>query len=311
MEKEKTFDIIIIGSGPAGLTAGIYSARAGYKTLIFEGTTPGGQLIITPEVENFPGFPDGISGFELIEKIKNQTKKFGAEFIMEEITKVNFKTYPFKLYTSNDEYIAKSVIIATGATAKYLDIPAIHKLKGKGVSACATCDGFFFKDKIVYVIGGGDTAAEEALFLTKFAKKVFVVHRRDKLRAEQYFQNKLFQHPKIEIIWNTVVEDVKDVEKGKVEKIILKNVKTNEITEHNADGIFMAVGHTPATQIFKDEIKLDEKGYIITDKECRTNIEGIFAAGDVQAPKFRQAIVAAGDGAIAAISADKFLQSKT
>ncbi len=302
-------DIIIMGSGPAGLTAAIYTARAGYKPLMIEGIPAGGQLMITTDIENFPGFPEGISGPDLIKKIKEQAQKFGTEFLMAEVTKVDLKIHPFKITVDKTEYLAKTIIIATGAKAKYLDIPAIQALKGKGVSACATCDGFFFKDKIIYVIGGGDTAAEEALFLTKFGKQINIVHRRDQLRAGKYMQEKLLHNPKINIIWDSVVEDVKDTEKGKVEKIILKNVKTGELTEKDADGIFMGIGHAPATEIFQGQLELDEKGYIIVKHGAQTNVKGVFAAGDVRDPDYRQAVTAAGTGCMAAIEADKFLQS--
>jgi len=302
-------DIIIIGSGPAGLTAAIYAGRAGYKPLVIEGTMPGGQLMSTTDIENFPGFPERTSGPVLIKNIKDQAKKFGAEFLVAEVKQVELKTHPFKLTSDNDEFTAQSLIIATGATAKYLDIPSIQKLKGRGVSACATCDGFFFKDKIIYVIGGSDTAAEEALYLTKFGKEVNIVHRRDQLRAQKYMQEKLFNNTKINIIWNTVVEDVKDVTKGKVEKIILKNVKTGELTEKNADGIFMGIGHSPATGIFKGQLELDDNGYIIIKQGTQTSREGVFAAGDVRNPLYRQAVVAAGTGCMAAMDADRYLQT--
>ncbi len=302
-------DIIIIGSGPAGLTAAIYTARAGYTPLVIEGVPAGGQLMITTDVENFPGFPEGVTGPELIKKMKAQAQKFGVEFLTAEVSKVDFKTHPFAITAENSEFQAKTVIIATGAKAKYLDIPAIQALKGKGVSACATCDGFFFKDKIIYVIGGGDTAAEEALFLTKFGKQINIVHRRGQLRAGKYMQEKLLQNPKINIIWDSVVEDVKSPEKGKVEKIILKNVKTGELTEKDADGIFMGIGHAPATKIFQGQLELDEKGYIIVKHGAQTNVKGVFAAGDVRDPDYRQAVTAAGTGCMAAIEADKFLQS--
>lgn len=302
-------DIIIIGSGPAGQTAAIYSARAGYKTLLIEGIMTGGQLMLTTEIENFPGFPEGITGPDLMRKMKQQAQKFNTEFISGDVTNVNFKTNPFKIQVENKEYNSKTVIIATGAVAKFLDIPAVHALKGRGVSACATCDGFFFKDKIVYVIGGGDTAAKESIFLTNFAREVHIVHRRDKLRSEKYLQEKLFKNPKINIIWDSVIEDVMDTQKGKVEKILLKNVKTGKITKKSADGIFMAVGHSPSTNIFKDHIKLNKKGYIIVKDNVKTSINGVFAAGDVIDPDYRQAITSAGTGCMASLEADKFLES--
>lgn len=306
MEKR---DIIIIGSGPAGLTAAIYSARAGYKPLIVEGVPAGGQLMITTDIENFPGFPDGIEGPSLIDNMKKQAQKFGTEFLMKDVTKVDFKTYPFRIQAEDLDYEAKTVIIATGARAKYLDLPSVEAFKGRGVSACATCDGFFFRDGIIFVIGGGDTAAEEALFLTKFAKEVHIVHRRDQLRAEKYMQDRLFENPKVHIIWDSVMVDIKGSNTG-VNKIVIKNVKTNELTERDADGIFMGIGHAPATALFEGQIDLDENGYIICKGGAKTSVEGVFAAGDVRDPHFRQAIAAAGTGCKAAIEADRFLQDK-
>ncbi len=300
-------EIIIIGSGPAGLTAALYCARAGYKPAVIEGVPAGGQLMTTTDIENFPGFPDGITGPELIADMKKQAEKFGTEFIMKDVTSADLKSYPFKIQAEDTEYSAKSVIVATGAKAKYLNIPSIESFKGKGVSACATCDGFFFRDMIIYVIGGGDTAAEEALFLTKFGKEVNIVHRRDELRAEKYMQKKLFENPKINIIWDSVLEEIKGSE-TEVKKVVLKNVKTGETTEKNADGVFMGIGHTPATELFKGQLDLDDKGYIICKDGAKTNINGVFAAGDVRDPEFRQAIAAAGTGCKAAIEVDKFLQ---
>jgi len=301
-------DIIIIGSGPAGLTAAIYSARAGYKPLLIEGVPAGGQLMITTDIENYPGFPEGIAGPELIENMRKQAERFGTEFLMKDVTSVDFKTRPFKIRAEDTEYTAMAVIIATGAQAKYLDHPTIDAFKGRGVSACATCDGFFFQDGIIYVIGGGDTAAEEALYLTKYGKEIFVVHRRDELRADKYMQERLFENPKITILWDSVVEEVKGSESRGIEKIVIKNVKTGELTERDADGVFMGIGNSPATALFEGLIELDEKGYIICKEGAKTSIEGVFAAGDVRDPLFRQAIVAAGTGCRAAIGADRFLQ---
>ncbi|MBN1847428.1 MAG: thioredoxin-disulfide reductase [Deltaproteobacteria bacterium] len=306
MEKR---DIIIIGSGPAGLTAAIYIARAGYKPLVVEGVPSGGQLMITTDIENFPGFPDGIEGPRLIENMKKQAQRFGTEFLMKDVTEVDFNVYPFFIQAEDLEYEAKAVIIATGARARYLDSASVEAFKGRGVSACATCDGFFFRDGIIYVIGGGDTAAEEALFLTKFAKQVYIVHRRDQLRAEKYMQEKLFENPKISIIWDSVLEDIKGSNTG-LNKIVIRNVKTGELTERDADGIFMGIGHSPATALFKGQIELDENGYIICRDGAKTSVDGVFAAGDVRDPLFRQAIAAAGTGCKAAIEADRFLQNK-
>ena len=304
----KQRDIIIIGSGPAGLTAAIYSSRAGYKPLVIEGIPAGGQLLITTEVENYPGFPDGISGPELIESMRKQALRFGTEFLTKDVTSVDFRSYPFNVQAEGEDYSAKAVIIATGARAKYLDLPAVESFKGRGISACATCDGFFFRDSVLFVIGGGDTAAEEALFLTKFAKEVNIVHRRNELRAEKYMQNRLFENPKVKIIWDSVVMDIKGTKDSGVNGIVLKNIKTGEITETPADGIFMGIGHSPATAIFRDQIALDESGYIICTEGAQTSIRGVFAAGDVRDPHFRQAIAAAGTGCKAAIEADRFLR---
>lgn len=301
-------DIIIIGSGPAGLTAAIYSARSGYRPLVIEGIPAGGQLLTTTEIENFPGFHEGISGPELIENMRKQAQRFGTEFLMKDVTSVDFSIYPFKIEAEDSEYSARAVIIATGARAKYLELPSVETFKGRGISACATCDGFFYRDRIIYVIGGGDTAAEEALFLTKFGKEIHIVHRRDKLRAEKYMQDKLFENPKINIIWNSVVEEVKGGENGGVERIVLKNVKTGELTERDADGIFMGIGHSPATTLFEGQIDLDENGYIKCAEGAKTSVKGVFAAGDVRDPQFRQAVAAAGTGCKAAIEADRFLQ---
>ena len=301
-------DIIIIGSGPAGLTAAIYACRSGYVPLLIEGVPAGGQLLITTDVENFPGFPDGISGPELIENMRKQAEKFGTQFVMKDVTGVDLTVYPFKVTAEDIEYTAKSLIIATGAKAKYLNLPSVDTFKGKGISACATCDGFFFSDGIVFVIGGGDTAAEEAMFLTKFAREVNIVHRRDKLRTEKYVQEKLFENPKINIFWNTVVEEIKGTDQAGVNKIILKNLETGKISEHNADGIFMGIGHAPATELFRGQLDLDEGGYIICHDGAKTSVKGVFAAGDVRDPMFRQAIVASGTGCKAAIEAERFLE---
>jgi thioredoxin reductase (NADPH) len=304
----KERDIIIIGSGPAGLTAAIYSGRSGYKTMVIEGVPAGGQLLTTSEVENFPGFPEGISGPDLIENMRKQAERFGAEFLMKDVTFVDFACYPFKVQAEGDEYSAKAVIISTGAKAKYLEIPSVDAFKGKGISACATCDGFFYRDSVLFVIGGGDTAVEEAIFLTKFAKEVNVVHRRDQLRAEKYMQDKLFENPKIKVIWDSVVLDIIGAQESGVTGIKLKNVKTGEVSEHRADGIFMGIGHSPATTVFKDQIALDENGYIICSEGAKTSVNGVFAAGDVRDPHFRQAVAAAGTGCKAAIEADRFLR---
>jgi len=306
----KQRDIIIIGSGPAGLTAAIYAGRAGYKPLVIEGVPAGGQLLITTEVENFPGFPEGISGPELIENMRRQAERFGTEFLGKDATLVDFDTHPFKVQAEDDVFSALAVIIATGARARYLDLPSVEMFKGRGLSACATCDGFFYQDGVIFVIGGGDTAAEEALFLTKFAKEVNLVHRRNELRAEKYMQDRLLENPKIRIILDSTVVDIKGTMEAGVKGIVLKNIKTGEITERDADGIFMAIGHTPATAVFKGKISLDENGYIVCTEGTKTSIDGVFAAGDVRDPHFRQAIAAAGTGCKAAIEADRFLRDR-
>jgi thioredoxin reductase (NADPH) len=303
-------DIIIVGSGPAGLTAAIYCSRAGYKPLVIEGVPSGGQLMITNEVENYPGFPDGITGPELVGNMKTQAQKFKTDFLMKNVTRVDFKIYPFEITAEDQEFQADAVIISTGALARYLDLPSVHAFKGRGVSACATCDGFFFRDGIIFVIGGGDTAAEEALHLTRFGKEIHIVHRRDELRAQKYLQDKLFENEKINIIWNSVLQEIKGSQGKGVEKVLLKNVKTYELTEMDADGVFMGIGNTPATAIFEGQIDLDENGYVICHEGAKTSIEGVFAAGDVRDPQFRQAVVAAGTGCKAALEADRFLQDK-
>ncbi len=302
-------DIIIIGSGPAGLTAAIYASRSGYVPLVIEGVPAGGQLLITTDVENFPGFPEGISGPDLVDNMRKQAERFGTQFVMKDVTRADLGVYPFRITAEDTEYTAKSLIIATGAKAKYLDLECVEEFKGKGISACATCDGFFFRDGIVFVIGGGDTAAEEAMFLSKFAREVNIVHRRDKLRAEKYMQQKLFENSKINIFWDSVVEEIKGTDESGVNSILLKNIKTGNITEHKADGLFMGIGHSPATELFRGQIDIDDGGYIICHDGAKTSVKGVFAAGDVRDPMFRQAIAAAGTGCKAAIEAERFLDN--
>ena len=301
-------NVIIIGSGPAGLTAAIYAARADLKPLLIEGSQTGGQLTITTDVENYPGFPDGIMGPELVMDMKRQAERFETEFVSGDVTSVDFSKSPFTINTGNVSYRAKTVIIATGASARWIGIESEVRLRGSGVSGCATCDGFFFKGKNVVVVGGGDTAVEEAIFLTKFANKVSLVHRRDQLRASKIMQEKASKNEKLSFIWNSVVEDILGVEVGHVTGIRLKNVKSGAVTDVPCDGVFVAIGHTPNTKVFEEQIDLDEKGYIVLKERTLTNVPGVFAAGDVADPYYRQAITAAGMGCMAAIDAERFLE---
>jgi len=301
-------NLLIIGSGPAGCTAALYAARDNLEPIVIEGIQPGGQLTLTTEIENFPGFPDGILGPELMENMKKQAMKFGAKFILENVEHVNFKQRPFLITADSQAYNADAVIIASGASARWLGLESEKKFRGYGVSACATCDAFFFKGKKVAVAGGGDSALEEAIFLSKFASEVIVIHRRDKLRASPIMQERAFSNPKIKFIWDTLVEDIIGTEEPlKVTGIKLKNKKTEEITELSCDGVFMSIGHTPNTELFKGQIEMDEKGYIITKGGTKTNIPGVFAAGNVQDHIYKQAITAAGTGCMAAIDARKYL----
>ena len=303
-------DVAIIGSGPAGLTAAIYTCRAGLKSVVFEGMSSGGQLMITTEVENFPAFPEGIQGPELMAKIRQQAAKFGAEIVSGEVTAVGLGSQPFSLDVGSKKFEAKTIIIATGSSSRWLGLESEQELRGKGVSACATCDGFFFKDKEIAVVGGGDAAIEEATFLTRFASKVTVIHRRDELRASKAMQEKALSNNKIEFAWDSVVEDILDIGQNKVTAVVLKNVKTNETRELPVEGVFVAIGHTPATKIFEGKLELDDHGYIVTRDNTRTSVPGVFAAGDVKDPRYRQAISAAGSGCMAAIDAFKYIEGE-
>jgi len=300
-------DVIILGSGPAGITAAIYTCRENLKTLVITGSQPGGQLILTTEVENYPGFPEPVLGPELMDRMRAQAERVGAEFMNGEATSVDFSKKPFKVMVQDQTFEATSIIVATGAFAKTLGLTSEEKLRGKGVSYCATCDGYFFKDRSVAVVGGGDTAVEEALFLTKLAKKVFLVHRREVLRASKILQEKAFKNEKITFVWNSILEEILGDER--VRGLRLRNVKSGNVSEIECEGVFIAVGYQPNTAVFKGQIELDEKGYVVTRNETETNIKGVFAAGDVCDPKYRQAVTAAGSGCKAAIDVGKFLQS--
>jgi thioredoxin reductase (NADPH) len=310
MEKKSHYRVIILGSGAAGLTAAIYAARANLEPLVIEGFQPGGQLTITTDVENYPGFPKGILGPELMEEFKRQAERFGTKTIFGDVTMVNLRQRPFQVVVGKETYTCDALIVATGASAKLLGLESEKKLMGYGVSACATCDGFFFKEKEVIVVGGGDTAMEEALFLTKYATKVTVVHRRDKLRASKIMQERAMKNPKISFIWDTAVEEAYgDPKDGGTRGVRLRNVKTGETRDFKCDGLFIAIGHEPNTKLFVGQLDLDERGYIITHNGTTTNVSGVFACGDVQDHVYRQAVTAAGTGCMAAMDAERYLES--
>ena len=304
------YDVAIIGSGPAGLTAAIYTCRADLTTVVVDGMSPGGQLMITSEVENFPGFPDGIQGPELMGLMRRQAEKFGAEFLAGELDAIETGEQPVRLTVGAEVIEARSVIIASGSSSRWLGLESEIALRGKGVSGCATCDGFFFTGKTVAVVGGGDAAAEEAHFLTRFAGKIYLIHRRDELRASKAMQHKVLENPKIEPVWDTVVEDILDVSRGRVTAVVLRNVKTGEKRELPLDGVFIAIGHEPATGAFEGKVELDENGYVVSKVNTMTSVPGIFVAGDVGDTRYKQAISAAGMGCRAAIDALKFLEGE-
>jgi thioredoxin reductase (NADPH) len=302
------YDVIIIGSGPAGYTAGIYASRAKLKTLIISGSLPGGQLMTTSEVENYPGFPNGIFGPELMMNMRQQAERFGSTIVDDEVIKVDFKQRPFTVRSHSELYRAESVLICTGATPRKLGIPTEQQFAGRGVSYCATCDGPFFKGEDIAVVGGGDTAIEEATFLTKFGKSVKIVHRRDSLRASKILQEKAFENPKIKFLWNSVVSDIKG--NKKITGLTVKDINSEKEDSHSVGGLFVAIGHEPNTSIFRGQLEMDDKGYLILKNQTRTSVEGVFAAGDVHDFRYRQAVTAAGFGCMAALDVEKWITDK-
>ena len=309
-EKKKTkFDVVIIGAGPSGYTAGIYCSRAGYDTLILSGILPGGQLVNTTEVENYPGFEKAIMGPDLMIEMRRQTERMGTTIVDDECVNVDFRNNPFKILTGSEEYEGRAVIIATGANPRKLGLKGEQTFAGKGVSYCATCDGPFFRNLELVVVGGGDSAIEEATFLTKFATKIHLVHRRSELRASKIMQERAFSNEKIKFLWESEVVDIKGDQK--MQQAVIKNIKTNEETVLDVGGLFVAIGHVPNTRLFKNQIDMDDEGYIILKNKTHTNIEGVFAAGDVHDRSYRQAVTAAGFGCMAAIDVDKYLTEKS
>lgn len=302
---ENVENVVIIGSGPAGLTAAIYTGRANLKPLLFTGQEIGGQVSITNEVENYPGFPEGLTGPDLVKKFQEQAERFSARIEIDTVTEVDFQNHPFRLKTNGGEFQAKSVVITTGASPRRLGLPGEEELIGRGVSFCATCDGFFFREKDVVVVGGGDSALEEALFLTRFVSRVRVIHRRDQLRAGQTLQRRAGNNDKISFVWDTVVTDILGT--AGVEGVRVKNVKTGEVAELETAGVFIYIGHIPNSTLFKGQLQMDDHGYLITDRETRTSVAGVFAAGEIADPVFRQVITSAGEGCKAAIEVEKYL----
>jgi thioredoxin reductase (NADPH) len=300
--------LIIIGSGPAGLTAAVYAARANLEPMVFAGGQAGGQLMITTDVENYPGFPDGIMGPELMEKFRGQAERFGADILNVDVTRVDFLKKPLRVFVHEQEYPTEAVIVATGASAMWLDVEGEARLRGRGVSSCATCDGAFFKNKDIYVVGGGDTAMEESTFLTRFGKSVTIVHRRDSLRASKIMQLRAANNPKISFIWNATVEEIYG--ENKVTGLRLRDTVTGATLERSADAVFVAIGHRPNTEIFQGQLKLDRKGYVESPDGTNTDVEGVFVAGDVQDSRYRQAVTAAGLGCRAAMDAEKYIEAR-
>lgn len=303
-------EVIILGSGPAGLTAALYTARANLRPLLIEGTEAGGQLALTTMVENYPGFPDGLLGPDLIRLMRQQAERFGTKFLNGDVTAVDLSRRPFTLTVENEARQTKALIIATGASANLLGLESERKLLGHGVSTCATCDGFFFRDQQVAIVGGGDSAVEEAIFLTKFATKVTLIHRRDKLRASKIMQERAFKNPKIDLLWNRTVVEILDASQGKVTGVKTRVDGSTSLETLACDGVFIAIGHSPNTKLFSGQLELDERGYIVTHQGTMTSIPGVFAAGDVQDHVYKQAVTAAGSGCMAALDAERYLENE-